>query len=1563
MALLDELNSSITPVNLDDLSTVDENLATKVGNTASNRNRAAYVASLAENPEDSIPLYEEVASDYEVLGSSPKGDEVVQRSKETTRTENQGTVADLLANPDLSDPMKVAIARNHQDLNGPQYEPRRMVATKTLSQPSRNESHEAEVVRVDVAGALDSVHNYQNDVQSLLNSEVAKVDSSLGEAFVELSATMLPFVDQTYTQDISARLAEAQGGDSSRIRDFMLSGQGKQAIITALKNASPEARLDMAKAIIEATNKSTDAISLMDENDYAKVNFLRTFLETGYYETSDQYIDNAVSLLDLVGVGGLTRNAVRGVKGLLAGEEAVSNLRRQFVRTHTKPVAPANTFKNTNPSASRDMHEAAAADGSGEVARAIYGTDPLDAVGGDLAPNVTRTDGHVQVRTHNPSKAHEEGLTPDAEIIDMVENRDGATRFTDGEKKRVRAQVFNDIKNATGLTLRNEASAIGRDIDDSVKIQAVYGQTEGGFADGILAVDHTALALRDLGVTRDNITLLKREGEEYVPVDINGPLQPGDYLTSVDFNYKINPSDVTAWDHFDVKRNIFDRIGFGLSEKFGTVQRHFVDPFSSLHPKLTLPANTAVDKISGLEHSMLDLGKQFTDQFVKLDKQTQAAVTDYIKEANANGLPLRLNDLVARGFKGKEIKTLASWKKYWDTQYWLENRDLARTLKNRGYKQFVDLNNNTQLFAKPIKYRGNVGDSAKVYNPATHQIEHMDVRALDDLYNQQGVIAKLRSPMNHNGDIVEFIRSAENTSSGYLRSLNDWDQVLNYRHGYYQVQYKTPKFIVQRVKDKSGKVIYQKAVGTAADTHDATVQAKRWAAHTGGRFDNLAQDSDFFIRDDIKRMSVDSDDYWNLNVGTGRTSQRVRGQRLEDASSPVNFGTSHDHILGPVDSLIHSARSISNRVHMRDYLDTAKTRFLDQYGHLVPKDKFQQPVWPNRLSELDKPGRRFDKDLADARTTWEYINSLESGYINSLDEGMRAVFNLIGDMTGKINATKGNKALSAVERYSMYLSEGPGIIDLAKNVAFTAYIATNPIRQYIVQGHQATLLAANFPKYVLGQGLANDLSAFLMMKAGIPDKVLAKSTVRDVKELREMIKEFEASGLAASIDKQTLIRGSLTQTVENQKYKNSKVGRVITSPISGLRRIGFDAGEYMNISSAWLSYYDKFKNEKGVLTKADYDNISGLARSYTLNMSRAGDMPYNQNMLSMVFQFMQVPHKMFMQSFNRTLSREERARLLSYNTVMFGTVGYGGAQVVETVFGDVLPDDQSARDMVVQGLEGWMFNKGLSLMAGEETRIDWSGLAPQDMYGTMDFLHGLITTDIGKIVASSPSGQLFFGNNDRFTNAFRTASRYFNVTDDYETSEMVTKFSHVAHDFLSISSMYSNAFKAAYLFKYGEKVNALGGGDPNKITPMEALAKTAGFNTMDEAATQYLNNTMYAESKAFRDDVNAWYREAKKQALRDTKGSEEEHMIRIVGEAWRVFGDNEPAARQIVMDNLKKDVADKDMTLYNRILRSMQWNDYGTIRNQINTMPNYDPEKKEALLNTLEQYEQMKEIE
>lgn len=463
-----------------------------------------------------------------------------------------------------------------------------------------------------------------------------------------------------------------------------------------------------------------------------------------------------------------------------------------------------------------------------------------------------------------------------------------------------------------------------------------------------------------------------------------------------------------------------------------------------------------------------------------------------------------------------------------------------------------------------------------------------------------------------------------------------------------------------------------------------------------------------------------------------------------------------------------------------------------------------------------------------------------------------------------------------------------------------------------------------------------------------PSQVILRGAGLSLEEAKVMYRQFQRTGQTASIDKQNLIRGSLGDLADT--VVGGKIKKWAFMPLTGMRRIGFDAGENVNTMTSWLAHRDQAIREGKDFSRADVqDMVSGLARNYTYNMNAAGDMPYNQNALAALFQFMQVPHKAMTQMlFNRALTPAQRLRLIGFNSFMYTLP----PAAMYSLFGDILPDDPEVRDAVVQGMEGLVLNKLIETASGEESRIDFSGLSPADMFGTYDFIHSLFTTDVGTVIASTPSGQLFFGNNPRITNFAKTAARYFNLIDDYED---VTTFGNVAHDFASLSSGYSNGFKAAYALQYQRKLNTMGGITDSNVTSPEAVAQVFGFGTLDEAQKRYVNDKTYKATKAYEDDVKTWYKDFKKHIARQgiTPG-EVEHTTKVFGEAWRVWGNDDYQARQIISGELKKDAQAGDSRMYQSVMKATGVMDHNEVKGLIKAIPGYADDKRKAMSDTVD---------
>lgn len=1231
---------------------------------------------------------------------------------------------------------------------------------------------------------------------------------------------------------------------------------------------------------------------------------------------------------------------------IYSGKAALEAAIHDAVRTEVQPMSVAETYKDLNPEKYKNAYKAAAQDDTGQVAEALFGSTRSEAIASAHTPETALADGSVQARPTDVEGDNVNSVAPPADIdpTDLADsnlraevNTSGHIYLTDAEKTRAINTVVNDFQNATGITARTEMTSMVDNEKGGKTISAVYGQGSQGFSSAQDALDIAKVSLRKYGVLDSDIELLKRDGSVYSPVGKDEALAAGgggDYLARVNYDYSYDPHSLD-FDTLDVKKNFTDRF---------TVSTPFVmDPASMFDPVIFMGANVAVDKGSRLQRNLLEMGKTFTDGYTKLDEGSKAKVWDFILEANEKGIGMSPLELAKYNFNPQELESIRKWRHYWDNQYWLENRDLGKTLSASGYQVVEHTGVNTKLFAKPVA--SHVVGREDVYNPVTGVTAQLDQQALDDLYNRGGTVARLRTPAMVNGGHVAFVQVENQAGSSYLRAIHDSDAILNYRNGYFQVRYKGNKFVVERFKSPSGKLLGERAIANASNTRDATLAAKRQAQSTGKRFGDAKDPNvDYYVRGDAKGQVVSDDELmFDSMAASGRTAQRLRGKPLIDASSPINFGPQYNHVMSPVDSLIHAATSIAKRTSMRDYLTATKERAIRQYAHVLPRDDFNRPRWPSSRAEIQAKGNFNGKDIADARSTYDYIASLENAANNVFDDLTRETFNSVASIFGDLSTRSGKaaKAFSLVEQGVGKAGQSLSPTRLLKSAGNAAFIACNPLRQLILQPSQAIMLLANYPKSI--PQVVRDLSAFMMVKTNpaMMDAAMFASQ-RSKAELTELIRQMDASGLAAGVDSHSLVSGSLSQMAEMSRYS----GRV--TPISGtvrwMRKIGFDVGETANILSAYLAIRQDYVLKGIKLDPKALDEIAAKARNYTGNMNAAGEMKFSRGTLGVLTQYMQQPFKSAMAATNRLLSKAERGRLLGLQAILYPGIGLWAWES----FFDKMPEDKTTRRILQEGLEGWTFNSVMSSVAGRDIRIDFSSLAPANMYGTWEVIHNLATMKPYDALANTPSGQLVLGSSPRITDSLRTAARYFHLVDDYEKP---TEFLQVVNQFLSISSGYSNAAKARYMLEANKKLNSMGGVTVEHTGQLEAMFQMVGFPTLQERLNAQLNNDIYDASAHHKQDVEQWYKELKRSLTKEGVSNEDPRFIqRVLTEHFR--GHDSIATREIIDGLIAKDMKNKDGVLFSRIIELSNLPDRERTREIFARIP--DDRMREQALQTLD---------
>jgi len=1505
MDTLDDLQG--TAIGMDDLrQATPEPVQTT---PLSNQNKAAHVAMLGG--EDVAEAYE--ASVGGLDSDDPQYSEsVLSGAREESRTASNEALIQTMADPQVGQGDKSFALNANFILNQADTDFKALLKEEMIVSPSDNESDYQSKVRLTHAGRMGEEAAVQSTISQMVMTEVAKQDDfEYSQGVWDIfSLYMVPLAETTLVNEIQNKVNKNEmtpAAAVSTLWEDILSGKGvardslmgnvKRDLAEVVAAIPPEQRIDFARDLIGIVSTESSAM-LSGDNQFAEYNLLKDVVERGYIDDTQAFFDNAASVLDII-----------PLLGGIAGE--AGRFATRFIKPAPNPSSVIATMSNSNPGRYRKVIEAIEMDETGEAARLLAGTTREAAIVDDIAPEIGTQVGR-QLLPPPPSKGV--SVPPNAkgskEMIsapikpkvpplkpsearaingnqEMVERAhiSGGNQYTIAEKDAAAAMIVNKFRDVTDIRILSNSSTIGRRMgDDRVHITAVYGRRDGGFLTAADATEQVLFNLRTLGVRDQDFDIMVRGPEGYTPAaDKFDAVTQGDFVAALDYKYKIAPNDIATYAHFDVKYNLFDRFMPKASLGGARLQRNVLDPASMLDPRMVQSASVAVDRAAGIQDGFMQLASEFAGRYKSASPLQKEMITEYIHEANREGLKLNTNYLSANGYDRNSIQALQKFREYWDTAYLLENMDLIRSLDANGYMVLTDGVNGSRLYAKPLE-KG-IYNNNRVYNPVTDEVTRLSKNELNALYESGGTVARLRAGIDDGGEIIEYIMSS-NTKSDYFRKLSSLDHVLSYREGYYTVTYKNPVFVTRNVTDTKGNFLYNKAVAVAKDQKTARRMLEKLAREDGiTSEDGVASWGG--VRGDKKEIDIGSDDYWDLHQANGRIATRFRGKRLEDADATSNVNALDAHVEDPAQSMQRAARSLSERIAMRDWLEGMKARFNAQYGHLTPKVN-GEVSFPNKWTEITKEGKHGDKELGDARTTFEYIQYMQNGYNNSLDDASKSLFRGMANAFGESSLPLADDA----ERMMSHLSE-VSPTGLLKNSSFHAYLALNPLRQLLIQSHQGLQLLAIAPKFVMTQ-LPKQMASVVLYKSLYQPYLKGGKSAGGMAEARKLVEEamgqdlavtaalvdlVDRSGVWQAVDKTNLLQGDLTYLAESMMGSHNAGLSAMGKVTSGIRKAGFDAGERMNLLSAFLTFYNMEQKALAAAGKGGktfdqeiVDSALGAARNFTYSMNKAGDMPYNQNMLGMVMQYQQVPHKFATTATtNRGLSKTQKLKLAAFNTLAYGVPTAAAGVVVDAFLQSIArEEDEDLRRLLMDGTEAYMLNRGLQVFdeeGGPVSRVDWGGLAPFDMYASLSFLDTMLNEGTYNVIAASPGGQLFFGKNPRITDAFKKS---LSVVADIWTGSAEPKDVMQAMDaWLSISSGYSNTMRAYAAKKKGVLMNSSSTYImDDDVTSAEAFAVALGFSTATSSSNFLVQKQIHEIRKDLEADAKVTHNELVK-VLRD----------------------------------------------------------------------------------------------
>lgn len=1576
-----------------------------VTSLGSNQNLAAHAALLAPAGVNQAEAYQQSKDELDNTGQSNTADSLIANAKGENLMGYRRAAAELLINPEATEEYKRAALSAINDPTNGLFSARAMVATQTAEKPVKNESLESADLRGVWAAGVTSVLNYQREKQKLYNEMQLRADANKAAPYVSFAEDFVPLAYGFKQSSIvdSIRGAMGQGGGLSKAWGTLLPGTATAVLRDNFNSIPYEERGRVMQEAMNIIARDGSTILLPEEYDNANMQVFRQLVESGSYDATDETIDNILGVLDVIGLGGFLAKTVRGGEAAtrLAGESGeasratqgnprrpspqsdwrTGNARepgvydqagnpsyamrewemmtpeqrswaRRYNLTNVQPTAPALTVKDANPELGRNFHEAIENDTTGDIAAALYGTSREDAIAHNISPQVGALDGAVESKVFHPERNSDFEFMPNADVLDFVDNASGYSHLAESEKRILRSQVINDFTNATGMVNRKEMTSVEA-LDDGVRFSAVYGPTDSGWSNVKEAKQQALYALRDYGVTPDDINVLVRTGDDYRPVSLNDvkvdDLQ-GDYLLQIKHDYKFNTADLErdGFEAFDVRWNGFDRwLPGGGKIGQGTLQSNLLDPQSMLHPDFTKGATISGLRGAQLEQKLMETVTPYVKTMRGMKAERQQMVYAKIREANAKGQEFNYSNLRAEGFDEKQISALRQWKESQDTLFELSNRDMVKTYRTRGYGLMEHSESGTRLLVKPLP-RNQAADGIKAFDPVTNEVRTLTRDEITELYGRNGNIAKTANPLTIDGMHVEHVINNNAANSTYIRSLNNTDRILNYRKGYYAVRYTNPHFIERKVVDELGNPILDaggreqwRAVATAANIPDAQRAVERLTATKGG---------EYRYRGDLKGEDFEVAESQRLQAG-GMSAQRIRGERLEEALGQSELSEA-TNIQSPMESLLHSVSSISARVSTRDWLETAKARFVAQYADVLPKRQ-GMPQYPKTRAEIGEAGQKTSKMAADARTTWEYIRQMENGYINSIDDAYKASLNALADFIGTKGFGRTEETLRSVGQ------RGP--TKVLKSLAFNLMLAMNPLRQFLIQSHQALMLMATFPRYTTMHMVDDLMLMFIHKMGGTPAPMLLKAAGRTAEEAKAMFDALERSGIGAGISKHDMVReslGSIADEAATHRLRMSKFNqatRPARAALGAMRKVGFDFGEYISSSASFLAHYDEAVRAGRKIGNAEIENITAKSRNYVYNMDQAGAMPYNYNSLALITQFLQVPHKAILQfTFNRGLTVREKSAITAFTTMMFGPNAIVGlvpaaGNALENYLSEILPDDPAWREGIINGLESLFLNRLLTKQYGEDVSIDYSSLAPLDAYGLTEFIQNVLNEGPAQVVASSPAGSLLFGTNPRLMTVAKTVTRMAGLGgSEYENDPV--KWSNLMMDVANLSSGFSNAYKASIALEYGRKYSALGGVTDSNVNSVEAFAQALGLPTQDETNTRKILDKTYKNKEQFESDVKKVFQTFARQINQDGITPDQfEYYVEMNRAAMSAFKGN-PAATQVWQGELRKLTASKDFRVVNTILEQCGFAKPEDVRRLIQKAPNLTQEQRDNLL-------------
>lgn len=1292
----------------------------------------ASVVSLYNEGSDPFQTFQTITDEFASSGESKTLDTVLNQRNQEEQEAMLGAVQSILLNPNSTpEQMQAALDAYEQGINfNYNIEKEALEDLASAAMISDHNIRETAKVQEFLLNSVDRIASSRQDIRELYSKHKADIDKHAVNLFTDSFLSILPYnynlsVDNVI-EDLQEKGTLPEGVEGSLGLDFLTPGEAIKFMRDELHSLSGQERVDFAEAVMESIK---DNAGILGGNAAIQVQLLNSVFDSFLGEATagddefGRWLDNAAGVLDAVALGQSLKNGI----GIIKNGNALRNVAVGAPETEASLASEILTDESGNLAAAFNTTKE-------EIAEGYVMPKPLINVkAGDTLPvvpgRVAQTLQSIQdMGTDIIDKSKSNPFFyPEAIDREVLLVDDELKAFADYETETIAKVHYNQA----------ESSRAYNPDTNMMDVQATYSKSDTHGFSSITEAKFEAVGRTD---GKYDIEYLMRDGDSLVPVPEGiDDLEPGEYFFRVNASVPINK------DYIDTAKIMFDPNSTHVLP-FGT---DFI-----LSPEVKLPwLSKVADRATDLSHGIqAKFMKVFEKHFVKgLNAKQQKRVNHVLEMGADEGVVYSQTDLLSFDLSPKEMDAYYVARQVSDVFWMLDNQQRKATLEAMDMRHIYIDDIEFETFGKPL-----TSDEAKsivhVYDPRADEVIQVSREEVEGLYASRGVIAKSEKALGKSNKATHVIlrHSDEAASKPVIGDIPE--RVLHYNNGHISRYYKENFFVTKKqsvVIDGVRKDIF---VARAAATmkKDAENIAERF---TDNALPPQQGERDIYSVRPARELDIDDISRHRDQVRP-KSGPRFgkRGDRLLSADEMLA------DVASPMESLIKTANAMARDRGFGDLVDSAKSRWMNTYGEkFALKDQDGVPTFPGTEDFLDK-SKRFDPDYQKALTTYRYIrHNLES--IDNNRQWKSSMIHLASWLDNK-----GDMARPFARYIQENVGENGNPIRLLRSLAFHMFIAANPVRQALLQTQQFMFISTANPllapkamakKPALDIGmLAIDRPAMMEQVNKLPDSAFKASGFDSKADWLETVRAFKEGGMPYSIDSHSFARDAVS-SLENAIASNpvstaiNKSMRVAGAPLKLAKTVGFDFGEYNNLSTTWLLARERFIKNAGrkPKSKLDWDEVGADARQLALSMTPSGSFKYQQGgIASLMTQFLSIQHKALLAMLpgkygSKAFTGREKLGIAVGQFAFWGAGGFGLSAAYEAArdkFGfDLNPELDAA---LAHGSAELIINKVLTDITGERQDVALEGFAAAGgMYDTALNWGMSLITGVGSPLEIAPA--------------------------------------------------------------------------------------------------------------------------------------------------------------------------------------------------------------------------------